>query len=53
MSTHQAEVAAGQRFEFGENWRRFLAVLNEDRLRQAETSLKTMLAAEDGDVLPS
>ena len=46
MSTHQAEVAAGQRFEFGENWRRFLAVLNEDRLRQAETSLKTMLGVE-------
>jgi len=31
------------RFTFGENWARFLRVLNEDRILQAEESLKTML----------
>jgi 2-polyprenyl-3-methyl-5-hydroxy-6-metoxy-1,4-benzoquinol methylase len=28
-----------ERFGFGDNWRRFLATFNEDRLRQAESSL--------------
>ncbi len=32
-----------QRFEFGENWRRFLGVLDEDRIREAELSLAEML----------
>jgi SAM-dependent methyltransferase len=31
------------RFEFGENWRRFLQVLDEDRIREAERSLREML----------
>ena len=31
------------RFAFGENWRRFLALLNEERIRRAEQSLLTML----------
>ena len=31
------------RFEFGENWRRFLDTLNDDRLLSAEHSLQTML----------
>jgi hypothetical protein len=31
------------RFTFGENWARFLRVLNEDRILQAEESLRTML----------
>jgi 2-polyprenyl-3-methyl-5-hydroxy-6-metoxy-1,4-benzoquinol methylase len=33
------EIAAGERFAFGENWSRFLAVLDDDRIRQAERSL--------------
>lgn len=43
---HSAEVAAGERFEFGANWREFLSVLNDDRISQAETSLKTMLGTD-------
>jgi len=33
------EIAAGSRFAFGENWSRFLSVLDDDRIRQAERSL--------------
>jgi 2-polyprenyl-6-hydroxyphenyl methylase/3-demethylubiquinone-9 3-methyltransferase len=47
MSTHQQEVAQGQRFEFGANWARFLEVLSIDRIRMAEASLKRMLAVDD------
>lgn len=28
MSHHSVEVARGERFEFGENWRRFLGTLD-------------------------
>jgi 2-polyprenyl-3-methyl-5-hydroxy-6-metoxy-1,4-benzoquinol methylase len=31
------------RFAFGENWARFLSILNEERIRDAEDSLKKML----------
>lgn len=34
------------RFEFGKNWSRFLSVLNEERIREAEESLKKMLGVE-------
>ena len=40
---HAAEVASGQRFEFGKNWARFLTLLNEDRIAAAEKSLSQML----------
>lgn len=43
---HAGEVAAGERFEFGANWARFLTLLNEDRIRQAEASLRTYLGRE-------
>jgi|SRR5579862_319281 len=43
---HAHEVRAGERFEFGKNWQRFLAVLNEDRIVQAEASLKTSLRVD-------
>jgi 2-polyprenyl-6-hydroxyphenyl methylase/3-demethylubiquinone-9 3-methyltransferase len=42
-----AEIAAGERFEFGENWHRFLTVLNEERISGAETSLRAMLGVDD------
>ncbi len=45
MNYHE-EVAAGQRFPFGENWRRFLSVLNESRISIAEQSLRDMLSVE-------
>ena len=44
--THAREIALGERFEFGENWSRFLDVLDDDRIRQAEDSLRKMLDTE-------
>lgn len=41
---HAHEVAAGDRFQFGENWSRFLRVVDAERIREAETSLSAMLA---------
>jgi 2-polyprenyl-6-hydroxyphenyl methylase/3-demethylubiquinone-9 3-methyltransferase len=46
-SSHSAEVASGERFEFGKNWSRFLALLDESRISKAEASLKTMLEVAD------
>jgi 2-polyprenyl-6-hydroxyphenyl methylase/3-demethylubiquinone-9 3-methyltransferase len=40
---HLRELAAGDRFEFGDNWSRFLNVVNDDRIREAERSLTAML----------
>lgn len=36
---HSRQVAGGERFEFGENWARFLSVLNETRIAEAERSI--------------
>ncbi|MFN2598019.1 MAG: class I SAM-dependent methyltransferase [Pyrinomonadaceae bacterium] len=46
MSSHAEEVAGGARFTFGENWRRFLALLDERRIAEAEDSLRRMLEVE-------
>jgi 2-polyprenyl-6-hydroxyphenyl methylase/3-demethylubiquinone-9 3-methyltransferase len=43
---HAGEVAAGERFEFGANWARFLTLLNEERISQAEASLRRYLGRE-------
>jgi len=43
---HAAEVARGERFKFGENWRRFLQTMSDERARTAVTSLRKMLARE-------
>src|SRR4051812_24922114 len=40
---HAAEVASGQRFEFGKNWARFLENLDDARIGAAERSLAAML----------
>ncbi len=45
-SAHAAEVRAGARFAFGRNWLRFLGLLDEERIRQAEKSLQDMLKLE-------
>jgi 2-polyprenyl-3-methyl-5-hydroxy-6-metoxy-1,4-benzoquinol methylase len=47
MSSHAIEIESGERFEFGKNWSRFLAVLDEDRIARAEESLQQMLEIED------
>src|SRR3569832_2671056 len=46
-STFDREVKQGDRFEFGENWKRFLSVLNDQRIAEADNSLKQMLDVED------
>jgi 2-polyprenyl-3-methyl-5-hydroxy-6-metoxy-1,4-benzoquinol methylase len=42
-SGFEKDVASGQRFEFGKNWQRFLSVLDEERVAEAERSLTEML----------
>jgi 2-polyprenyl-6-hydroxyphenyl methylase/3-demethylubiquinone-9 3-methyltransferase len=42
---------ADERFEFGENWRRFLALVDERRIREAERSLVEMLGRDRLDGL--
>lgn len=46
LDTHAGEVAAGQRFEFGANWARFLQLLNEERIASAEASLRKYLGRD-------
>ncbi len=47
-SPHTDPAAPGaRRFAFGENWQRYLAVVDEDRIAQAERSLREMLRVED------
>jgi 2-polyprenyl-3-methyl-5-hydroxy-6-metoxy-1,4-benzoquinol methylase len=45
-TAHADEVARGQRFEFGANWQRFLDVLDDERIAEAELSLREMLGVE-------
>lgn len=46
LNGHAAETARGDRFEFGKNWSQFLELLDENRISEAETSLKQMLGVE-------
>ncbi len=46
---HASEVAAGQRFAFGKNWREFLAGLNEERIGSACRSLQSLTGIENLD----
>jgi 2-polyprenyl-3-methyl-5-hydroxy-6-metoxy-1,4-benzoquinol methylase len=41
------EVTQGKRFDFGNNWNRFLKMLDDDRIQEAEKSLKHMLEMEN------
>ncbi len=47
VSSQALEIAQGERFEFGENWGRFLGVLDESSIIRAEDSLREMLEVED------
>jgi len=47
MYEHLNGVFRGKRFEFGKNWQRFLSVLDEDRILEAEISLKQMLEIDN------
>lgn len=41
------EISAGNRFSFGDNWKKFLTVINNERITEAENSLKQMLDVDD------
>lgn len=45
-TSHATEVARGDRFEFGKNWTRFLAVLDDERIGEACKSLRRMLGVD-------
>jgi len=47
MTTHADELARGERFDFGENWSRFLRLLDENRIAAAEAGLRRMLGVDD------
>jgi 2-polyprenyl-3-methyl-5-hydroxy-6-metoxy-1,4-benzoquinol methylase len=46
VAQHSAELDAGQRFRFGDNWTAFLASVDESRIVEAVASLKKMLGVE-------
>jgi len=48
---HAREVAAGERFRFGENWRRFLESVNEQRIGEATRGIVRMLGDDRLDGL--
>ena len=41
------EIESQKRFGFGKNWGRFLRVLNNERIEEAERSLREMLEIDD------
>jgi 2-polyprenyl-6-hydroxyphenyl methylase/3-demethylubiquinone-9 3-methyltransferase len=45
--TAEHEMATGDRFGFGENWSRFLALLDDQRIDAAEASLREKLGVQD------
>jgi len=45
--TATREIELGVRFGFGANWSAFLGVLNDDRIREAEHSLRRFLGVDD------
>lgn len=47
MGNHFEELSQGKRFNFGANWKNFLEKVNEERIHEAEHSLKEMLSVKD------
>lgn len=47
VQAHEREVASGNRFAFGDNWLRYLKVIDEPRIARAVDSLKAMLEVQD------
>jgi SAM-dependent methyltransferase len=46
VTKHERPAEDPDRFEFGENWARFLAVLNDDRIAEAEKSIRDVLEVD-------
>lgn len=44
---HSEEVSRGDRFEFGENWSRFLTTLDDQRIAEAQRAISEMLEVTD------
>ena len=44
--TFKTEVNKGSRFEFGKNWKQFIQLMDDDRLKLAEESLLRLLEAD-------
>ncbi len=44
---HSEEILGGKRFAFGGNWAQFLALLDDQRILDAEKSLQSMLEVEN------
>jgi 2-polyprenyl-6-hydroxyphenyl methylase/3-demethylubiquinone-9 3-methyltransferase len=49
MKQHGEEIRDGERFQFGKNWARFLSVLDDERIAEAERSLSGMLRVDGLD----
>lgn len=47
LSTEAAARDVTARFAFGKNWRRYLSVVDEDRIREAERSIRDLLGVAD------
>jgi len=47
MGVNAKNVAPDDRFEFGDNWRKFLALLDEERIAAAEKSLLKVLEVDN------
>src|ERR1700726_4447801 len=47
LKKYDAEVASGERFEFGKNWVSFLKTIDDERIAEAKQSLMAMLGAAD------
>jgi len=47
MMTAAADIEQGKRFGFGKNWSAFLQVVNDDRILEAEQSLRSFLGVEN------
>jgi len=43
MNEYKSEVESGERFQFGKNWQAFLSILDDERIDQAENSIKEYL----------
>ena len=46
MSSHAQEIEQAQRFEFGENWTRFLRLVNDERIAHAQEAVSAMLGTK-------
>ena len=46
LSQHAFEIAEGNRFEFGKNWKHFLRVVDDERINEAVSSLRQMLGVD-------